>query len=65
MAVLSTVPHYNTTRCKGVVLGQRDSILVYGRATHNFIDEDMVEKRNITIEPFDGFTVVIVGHNTM
>ena len=65
MTVLSTVPRYHTIRCKGVVLGQRDSILVDGGATHNFIDEYMVNKRNIPIEPFDGFIVVILGHNTM
>ena len=65
MAVLSTVPCYHTIRCKGVVLGQRDSVLVDGGATHKFIDAYMVDKRNIPIEPFDGFTVVIPGHNIM
>ena len=49
MAVLSAVPRYHTIRCKGVVLGQRDSVLVDGGATHNFIDADMVEKMNILI----------------
>ena len=65
MTILSAVPHYHTIRCKGVVLGQRDLVLVDGGPTHNFIDVDMVEKINIPIEPFDGFTVVIPGHNTM
>ena len=65
MAVLSAVPHYHTIRCKGVVLGQRASVLVDGGATLNFIDSEMVEKRKIPSEPFDGFTVVIPGHNTM
>ena len=65
MAVLSVVPRYHTIRCKGVVLGQRGSVLVYGGATHNLIDEEMVDKTNITSEPFDGFRVVIPGHNTM
>ena len=65
MVVLSAVPHYHTIRCKGVVLGQRASVLVDGGDTHNFIDEEMVEKINITSEPFDGFTIVIPGHNTM
>ena len=65
MAILSAVPCYHTIRCKGVVLGQRASILVYGGATHNLIDAKMVEKRNIPSEPFDGFTIVIPGHNTM
>ena len=48
-----------------MVLGQRASVLVDGGATHNFIDADMVEKRKIPSEPFDGFTVVIPGHNIM
>ena len=65
MAVLSTVPHYHTIRCKGMVLGQRDSVLVEGGATHNLIDAEMVEKRKIPSEPLDGFTGVILGHNTM
>ena len=39
--------------------------MVDGGATHNFIDAEMVEKRRIPNEPFDGFTVVIPGHNTM
>ena len=34
-------------------------------ATCNFIDLDMVDKRKIQIEPFDGFTIVIPSHNTM
>ena len=54
MTVLSVVPCYHTIRCKGVVLGKRDSILVDGGATHNFIDAEMVEKRKIPSEPFYG-----------
>ena len=65
MTVLSIVPRYHTIRYKCVVLGQRDSVLLDGGDTHNFIDLDMVEKINIPSEPFDGFTVVIPGHNTM
>ena len=48
-----------------MVLGQRDSVSVDGRATHNLFDVDMVKKINISSEPFNGFTVVIPGHNTM
>ena len=59
------MPRYHTIRCKGVVLGQRDSVLVDGGASHNFIDEDMVKKINIPSEPFDGFTIVILGCNTI
>ena len=65
MAVLSAVPRYHTIQCKGVVLGQILSVLVDGGATHNLIYENMVDKRNIYTEPFDGFIVVIPGHNTM
>ena len=65
MAVLSAMSRYHTIQSKCVVLGQRDSILVYGGAKNNFIDVEMVEKINIPSEPFDGFIVVIPGHNTM
>ena len=65
MAVLSAVSLYHTIRCKGVVLGQRTPVLVDGGATHNFNYVEKVEKMKIPIEPFDGFTVVILGHNTM
>ena len=65
MAVLSAVPRYHTIRCKGVVLRQRDSVLVDGRATHNFVVAEMVGKINIPSEPVNGFTIVIPGHNTM
>ena len=65
MTVHSVVPRYHTIRCKGVVLGKRDSVLVYGGATHKFIYADMVEKRKIPTKPFDGFTFFILGHNTM
>ena len=39
--------------------------MVDGGSTHNFIDAEMVEKKKIPIEPFDGFIVIIPGHNTM
>ena len=65
MVVLLAVPRYHTIRCKGVALGQRDSVLVDGGATHNFTDAYMVKKMKIQIEPFDVFIVVIPGHNIM
>ena len=65
MAVFLAVPHYHTIQCKGVVLEQIASILVDGGSKHNFIDSNTVDKMKIPIEPFDGFTVVILGHNTM
>ena len=39
--------------------------MVDGGATHDLIDVDMVEKIKIPSEPFDGFIVVIPGHNTI
>ena len=65
MAVLSAVPRYHTIRCEGVVLGERASFLVDGGATHNFIDANMVEKRKLPTETFDGFVVVIPNHDIM
>ena len=50
---------------QGCGIGTRDSVLVDGGATHNFIDVEMEEKRDIPTEPFDGFTVAIPYHNTM
>ena len=47
MAVLSAVPRYHTIRCKGVVLGQRASVLVDGGDKNNLIDADMVDKIRI------------------
>ena len=46
-------------------MGQRDSVLVDGGGTHNFIDAEMVEKIIVPIEPFHGFKVDIPGHNTI
>ena len=40
-------------------------ILVDGGATHNFIDESLVERRKLQAENFDGFTVIIPGNNSM
>ena len=65
MVVLSAVPRYHTIQCKGVVLGQRDSVLVDGGDIHNFMDAYMVDKINIPSEPFYDITVVIPGHNTI
>ena len=49
MEVLLAVPRYHTTRCKGVVLGQRDLVLVDGGAKNNFIDAYIVEKINYQV----------------
>ena len=49
MAVLSVVPRYHTIQCKGVLLGQRDSVSVDGGSTHKLIDSYMVYKMDIPI----------------
>jgi hypothetical protein len=51
------VPKFNTFQIKGVVQGQRETILIDGGASHNFIDMDMVERRNIPTVYFEGFLV--------
>ena len=36
-------------------MGQRVSVLVDSGATHNFIDSQLVKKRGIHMEDFEGF----------
>ena len=55
LATLRGVPKYLTLRVRGTVRGQRVSVLVDSGATHNFIDAQMVERRGIQTESFDGF----------
>ena len=52
-------------RVRGTVRGQRVSVLVDSGATHNFIDAQMVERRGIQTESFDGFSVLVPGDQTM
>ena len=54
-----------TLRVLGTVRGQRISVLVDSGATHNFIDAQMVERRGIPTESFDGFSVLVPGDQTM
>jgi hypothetical protein len=63
---LSGVPKYYTFRIRGIVQGHRVMTLVDGGATHNFIDVALVTRRNIPMEYFEGFNVVVVdGYNMM
>ena len=59
LAALQGVPKYLTLRVRGTVRGQRVSVLVDSGATHNFIDAQMVERRGIQTEGFDGFSVLV------
>ena len=37
-------------------------VLIYGGATHNFIDAAWVSKRGISTEKFGGFTIEVAGN---
>ena len=65
IAVLSWVPRFHTLRFEGVVQGKEINDLVYGGATHKFIDTSMVERRNIPTKKFGGFTVTIPSNHSM
>jgi hypothetical protein len=41
------------------------TVLVDGGASHNFIDASLVERKGITTEAFEGFSVIIPGENTL
>jgi hypothetical protein len=43
----------------GIMKGQRVMTLVYDGATHNFIDVSLVTRRNIPVEYFEVFNVVV------
>jgi hypothetical protein len=62
---MSGVPKFNTFRMKGVVQGQRATMLIGGGDSHNFIDMDMVERRHIPTADFEGFLVEVAGRRTM
>ena len=50
---------------RGVLQGQRCTVLIDGGATHNFIDCTLVERRGLPTEEFEGFTVVVAGGGRM
>ena len=65
LAALRGVPKYLTLRVRGTIMGQIVSILVDSGATHNFIDTQLVQRRGIYIEDFEGFSVLVPGARTM
>jgi hypothetical protein len=65
MALMSGFSRYNTFRVRGVLQGHKVTVLIDGRTSHNFIDANMVERRGISIEEFNGFTIVIPGGHQM
>jgi len=58
---ISGVPKFNTFRMRGVLQGQRVTILIDGGASHNFINASLVNMRHLLIVEFDGFLVEVVG----
>jgi hypothetical protein len=65
IASISGVPKYSTFRMRGVLQGQRVSVLIDGGASHNFIDSTLVKRRHIPTVEFEGFRVEVAGGNTM
>ena len=65
IAVLLGVPRFHTLRITCNMQGQKVTVLVDGGSTHNFIDGDLVERRSLQIETFDGFLIIIPSNNSM
>jgi hypothetical protein len=59
------IPKFNTFRIKGVVQGKQATMLIYGGASHNFIDIAMVERRHLPTVEFEGFLVEVAGGRTI
>ncbi|XP_059075327.1 uncharacterized protein LOC131875270 [Cryptomeria japonica] len=62
MATLSSYPKFHAFRLKGTLKGKRVTSLVDTGATHNFIDQKLVERRGLQYEEFGGFGVKGIGH---
>jgi hypothetical protein len=65
LASISGVPKYNTFRMRGVLQGQKVSVLIDGGASHNFIDSTLLQRRHIPTVEFEGFKVEVAGGSTM
>jgi len=59
IASINGVPKFNTFKMRGVLEGQRVTILIDGGASHNFIDAALVNRRHLPTVEFDGFLVDI------
>jgi hypothetical protein len=65
LASISGVPKYNTFSMRGVLQGQKVSILIDGGASHNFIDSTLPQRRHVPTVEFEGFKVEVAGGRTM
>ena len=52
-------------RVQGSILNQRVFVLIDNGATHNFIDAQLVQRRAIPIDAFEGFSVLVLGDRKM
>jgi hypothetical protein len=65
LASISGVPKYNTFKMRGVLQGQKVSVLIDGGASHNFIDSALLQRRHIPTVEFEGFKVEVARGSTM
>jgi hypothetical protein len=65
LASISGVPKFNTFKMRGVLQGQRLSVLIDGGASHNFIDATLLKRRHMPIVEFEGFKAEVAGGSTM
>ena len=65
LASLRGIPKYLTLRVQGSILDQRVYVLIDSGATHNFIDAQLVQRRAIPTDAFEGFYVLVPGDRTM
>ena len=59
------IPQYLTLRVQGSIQDQRVLVLIDSGATHNFIDAQLVQRRAIPIDGFEGFLVFVPRARTM
>jgi hypothetical protein len=50
---------------RGVIQGNKVSVLIDGGASHNFIDSSLLQRRHIPTIEFEGFCVEVAGGHTM
>jgi hypothetical protein len=60
ISTLLGVPKYYTFKFRGIVQGKRVATLVDSGVTQNFIDVSLVTRRQIPVEEFEVFNVVVV-----
>jgi hypothetical protein len=56
LASISGVPKFNTFKMRGVLQGQKVSVLVDGGASHNFIESALLQRRHIPTVESEGLS---------